>query len=163
MLFLSNFETLEIESICGDNIPEFELPNLKKLIFTSCPNTRWLKNLTELEMVTYTMAGCCTKDRMLVWPHTLKLLKIVYEDYRDCALIPQSLINLFQLIDLELPFLSNLVTLEIESICGDNIPEFELPNLKKLIFTSCSNTRWLKNLTELEMVTYTMAVSMENS
>ncbi|CAM4747328.1 unnamed protein product [Rotaria magnacalcarata] len=40
----------------------------------------------------------------------------------------------------QLSSLSNLVSLEIESLCGENIPEFELPHLKKLTFTSCPNT-----------------------
>ncbi|CAF2741970.1 unnamed protein product [Rotaria sp. Silwood2] len=98
---LSNLVSLEIESLCGDNIPEFELPNLKKLTFTSCPNTCWLKNFTGLETIKYTMAGRCTENKLLVWSCALKHLKIIYEDYRDCALIQPSLTNLSQLVDLE--------------------------------------------------------------
>ena len=44
----------------------------------------------------------------------------------------------------QLPSLSNLVSLEIEPLCGHNILEVELPNLKKLTFSSCPNTSWLK-------------------
>lgn len=43
----------------------------------------------------------------------------------------------------QLPFLSNLVSLELESLYADNIPELELPNLKKLTLSSCLNTSWL--------------------
>jgi len=44
----------------------------------------------------------------------------------------------------QLPFLTNLVILKIESICGNNISEFNLPKLKKFIFNSCANTNWLQ-------------------
>ncbi|UJR17807.1 hypothetical protein I4U23_004706 [Adineta vaga] len=81
---LSSLVSLQIESLCGQNIPEFDLPNLKRLSFTSCLNTRWLKNNTEL-----------------VWPQTLRCLKIIYEDHRNCTHIQQSLTNLPQLNDLE--------------------------------------------------------------
>ncbi|CAF3294033.1 unnamed protein product [Rotaria socialis] len=80
---LSNLVSLEIESLCRENIPEFKLPNLKKLTFSSCPNTSWLKNLTGLEMIEYTITCRCIKAKLLVWPRTLKYLKIVFEDYQD--------------------------------------------------------------------------------
>ncbi|CAF1586063.1 unnamed protein product [Adineta steineri] len=99
---LSNLVSLEIESICGENIPEFELPNLKKLIFGSCPNTNWLKNFAQLDTIEYTITDRCTKDKLLAWPETLKYLKIIYQDHRDCSLIQNSLVNLSLLIDLEI-------------------------------------------------------------
>ena len=40
----------------------------------------------------------------------------------------------------QLPSLSNLISLEVESICGENIPEIELSDLKKLNFGSCPST-----------------------
>ena len=43
-----------------------------------------------------------------------------------------------------LSYLPNLVSLEIESLCGNDIPEFDLPTLKRLTFSSCANTSWLK-------------------
>ena len=46
-------------------------------------------------------------------------------------------------IFIQLASLVNLVSLEIETICGTNIPEIALPNLKKLKFTSYPNTSWL--------------------
>ncbi|CAF1952868.1 unnamed protein product [Rotaria magnacalcarata] len=98
---LSNLVSLEIESLCGENIPEFKLPNLKKITFSSCPNTSWLKNFVGLETIEYTITDRCTKVNLLVWPQALKYLKIVYEDYRDCILIQQSLTDLSQLNDLE--------------------------------------------------------------
>ncbi|CAF3662494.1 unnamed protein product [Rotaria sp. Silwood1] len=98
---LSNLVSLEIESVCGENIPEFELPTLKKLIFSSCPNTSWLKNFSGLETIEYTIVGHCTRNKLLVWPRTLKHLKVIYEDYQDCLHIQQSLTDLPQLNDLE--------------------------------------------------------------
>ena len=44
----------------------------------------------------------------------------------------------------QLPFLTKFVSLKIESIFGNNMPDFDLPQLKKLIFSSCANTNWLK-------------------
>ncbi|CAF1649964.1 unnamed protein product [Rotaria magnacalcarata] len=67
----------------------------------SCPNTSWLKNFVGLETIEYTITDRCTKVNLLVWPQALKYLKIVYEDYRDCILIQQSLTDLSQLNDLE--------------------------------------------------------------
>ncbi len=52
----------------------------------------------------------------------------------------------------QLPSLPNLVSLEIEPLCGKNIPEFELPNLKKLIFSSCPNTSWLKVSNQVKLI-----------
>ena len=52
--------------------------------------------------------------------------------------------NQYSLLSEQLSFLSNLVTLEIESVCGNYIPEFDLPALKKLACSSCTNTSWLK-------------------
>ena len=52
--------------------------------------------------------------------------------------------NQYSLLSEQLSFLSNLVTLEIESVCGNYIPEFDLPALKKLTCSSCTNTSWLK-------------------
>jgi hypothetical protein len=43
-----------------------------------------------------------------------------------------------------LPLLTNLVSLKIESVCGDKMSPFDLPNLKKLVFTSCSSIHWIK-------------------
>ncbi len=37
-----------------------------------------------------------------------------------------------------------LVALEIGSVCGNHIPEFDLPTVKKLTASSCANTSWLK-------------------
>ncbi|CAF1273594.1 unnamed protein product, partial [Adineta steineri] len=44
----------------------------------------------------------------------------------------------------QLPFLTNLVSLQIESICENSISHFDLPQLKKLIFSSCINISCLK-------------------
>ena len=52
----------------------------------------------------------------------------------------------------QLPFLTNLVSLRIESICGNNISDFDLPQLKKLIFSSCANTNWLKVKKKTNMI-----------
>jgi hypothetical protein len=44
----------------------------------------------------------------------------------------------------QLPFLSNLISLTLKSICGEKMSEFDLPNLKKLVFASCTNTNWIR-------------------
>jgi hypothetical protein len=44
----------------------------------------------------------------------------------------------------QLQFLTNLVSLTIKSVCGQTMPQFELPNLKKLVFSSCSDNNWIK-------------------
>ncbi|CAF4099832.1 unnamed protein product [Adineta steineri] len=44
----------------------------------------------------------------------------------------------------QLPFLKNLVLLQIEFICRNNMSYFNLPQLKKLIFSSCINISCLK-------------------
>lgn len=59
----------------------------------------------------------------------------------------------------QLPFLTNLVSLEIESICGNNISEFDLPKLKKLTLSSCAHTNWLKVKKILQ--NYNFIISLE--
>ncbi len=44
----------------------------------------------------------------------------------------------------QLPSLTNLVSLKIELICGENMSPFDLPNLKRLAFASCTNIHWIK-------------------
>jgi hypothetical protein len=44
----------------------------------------------------------------------------------------------------QLPFLSNLVSLTLKPICGEKMSEFNLPNLKKFVFGSCTNTNWIR-------------------
>ncbi|CAF3977558.1 unnamed protein product [Rotaria sordida] len=100
--FLINLISLKIESICGNNISEFNLPKLKKLIFSSCANTSWLKNFSEIETIEYTITDCCLNDKILIWPKILKHLKIIFTNDEDCLLIQQSLTHLSQLINLEI-------------------------------------------------------------
>ncbi|CAF1252503.1 unnamed protein product [Rotaria sordida] len=100
--FLTNLISLKIESICGNNISEFNLPKLKKLIFSSCANTNWLKNFSEIETIEYTIIDCCLNDKILIWPKILKHLKIIFTNDDDCLLIQQSLTHLSQLINLEI-------------------------------------------------------------
>jgi hypothetical protein len=44
----------------------------------------------------------------------------------------------------QLPSLTNLVSLTIESVCGDKMSPFDLPNLKRLVLTSCADINWIK-------------------
>jgi hypothetical protein len=44
----------------------------------------------------------------------------------------------------QLPCLTNLVSLTIESVCGDKMSPFDLPNLKRLVLTSCADINWIK-------------------
>lgn len=57
-------------------------------------------------------------------------------------------------IFIQLPSLSNLVSLEIESICGENISKIDLPNLKNLKFTSCLHTNWITVNRQTEICNY---------
>jgi hypothetical protein len=93
--------------------------------------------------------------------HSLKLsdsdktpgqVKYFFENYslidNFCQLQSLSIVKLkpsnqYPLLS-QLRFLTNLVTLKIESICGCSFSEFDLPRLKKLSFSSCANTNWLK-------------------
>jgi hypothetical protein len=47
----------------------------------------------------------------------------------------------------QLPLLTNLVSLTIESVCGEKLSPFDLPNLKRLVLTSCADIRWIKVIT----------------
>jgi hypothetical protein len=44
----------------------------------------------------------------------------------------------------QLSSLSNLVSLTIETVCGERMSPFDLPNLKRLFLTSCANIHWTK-------------------
>lgn len=44
----------------------------------------------------------------------------------------------------QLPSLTNLVSLTIESMCGENMSPFSLPNLKRLVFSSCADITWIQ-------------------
>jgi hypothetical protein len=44
----------------------------------------------------------------------------------------------------QLPLLTNLVSLTIESVCGEKLSPFDLPNLKRLVLTSCADINWIK-------------------
>lgn len=44
---------------------------------------------------------------------------------------------------LKIESFDNLTSLSIEKICGFNIQSFELPSLKRLVFTSCKYTDWI--------------------
>ncbi len=44
----------------------------------------------------------------------------------------------------QLPLLTNLVSLTIGSVCGEKLSPFDLPNLKRLVLTSCADINWIK-------------------
>ncbi len=62
----------------------------------------FLKNFSHIETIEYTIKNHCSHDKILIWPQTLKHLKIIFTNDRDCLLIQQSLIHLSQLINLEI-------------------------------------------------------------
>lgn len=68
-------------------------------------------------------------------------------------ILHQDILSLF----IQIPFLSNLTSLEIESLCGKEIPEFEFPNLKNLTITTCSDTIWFKVIEVLHHLKLTKA------
>ncbi len=44
----------------------------------------------------------------------------------------------------QLPSLTNLVSLTIDAVCGGTMSSFDLPNLKRLVFASCTNLSWIQ-------------------
>jgi hypothetical protein len=66
-----------------------------------------------------------------------------FSQLKSLSIIKMKPSNQYPLLS-QLRFLTNLVSLQIESICGCSFSEFDLPRLKKLTFSSCTNTSWLK-------------------
>ncbi|CAF0747201.1 unnamed protein product [Rotaria sordida] len=80
---LNNLVSLSIGLICGLNIQSMELPSLKRLVLTSCKHTYWIKNFHCLKSLQYTIEYNCNHNQNLIFPITLKYLKIFYEEGRD--------------------------------------------------------------------------------
>jgi hypothetical protein len=49
----------------------------------------------------------------------------------------------YNLLLYQLRFLTNLNSLTMESICGTKMSHFNLPKLKRLVVSSCRNTKWI--------------------
>ena len=99
---LSNLVSLTLKSFCGDSISELNLANLRKLVFSSCTNTKWLTVLPRLEIIDYTIINCSKCEENLLWQINLKKIKIVFSHDDDIPLIQQSLINSSELQSLEI-------------------------------------------------------------
>ncbi|CAF3763984.1 unnamed protein product [Rotaria sp. Silwood1] len=126
---LTNLLSLTIQSICGDSMSQFDLPNLKRLVFTSCLNIDWIKNFSRLESIEYTIGNCHSHVKDLPWPSTLTHLRIIfdYDGYFDR--IQRSLVHLSSLDSLEIYQKEKGTLLPNGQLWGNLIPS-SLPLLK---------------------------------
>ncbi|CAF2379233.1 unnamed protein product [Rotaria sp. Silwood2] len=99
---LNNLVSLSIGLICGLNIQSIELTSLKRLILTSCKHTFWIKNFHCLESLQYTIEYNCSHNQNLIFPTTLKCLKVFYEEGRDGSALRTILQQMSQLTRLTL-------------------------------------------------------------
>ncbi|CAF1293938.1 unnamed protein product [Adineta steineri] len=101
--FLSNLVSLTIKSICGQTMSQFNLPNLKKLVFSSCKNINWIQNFSQLDSIEYTIIYCSWHVvNELKWPLKLKHFRVIFNCDVDSNLIRQSLVQLSSLSYLEI-------------------------------------------------------------
>ncbi|CAF4066640.1 unnamed protein product [Rotaria sordida] len=99
---LKTLVSLTIKSLCGETMPQLDLPNLKKLVFGACSHIDWIKNFSQLESVEYTIENCHWFSNDLSWPSTLRHLKVIF-DYEGCwNFIERSLVHLSLLNTLEI-------------------------------------------------------------
>ncbi|CAF4429213.1 unnamed protein product, partial [Adineta steineri] len=89
--------SLTIGNICGKTISSLELPSLKYLVLTSCKITKWMKNFNQLEKLEHTIEYDCIHDHNLIWPTSLKQLKVSYTQQGDGEIVYASLSHLSQL------------------------------------------------------------------
>ncbi|CAF0865006.1 unnamed protein product [Adineta steineri] len=94
--------SLTIGNICGKTISSLELPSLKYLVLTSCKITKWMKNFNQLEKLEHTIEYDCIHDHNLIWPISLKQLKVSYTQQGDGEIVYASLCHLSQLESLSL-------------------------------------------------------------
>ncbi|CAF1308286.1 unnamed protein product [Rotaria sp. Silwood1] len=108
---------------------QFDLPNLKRLVFTSCLNIDWIKNFSRLESIEYTIGNCHSHVKDLPWPSTLTHLRIIfdYDGYFDR--IQRSLVHLSSLDSLEIYQKEKGTLLPNGQLWGNLIPS-SLPLLK---------------------------------
>ncbi|CAF0897334.1 unnamed protein product [Adineta steineri] len=99
---LTNLIYLSIESLCAKEIQSFDLPKLKKLVFSSCLSIDWIQNFSQIETIEYTINHFCENKDHLFWPLTIKHLKFVLMTPVEHSLIYDSLISLSQLTNLEI-------------------------------------------------------------
>ncbi|CAF1534581.1 unnamed protein product, partial [Adineta steineri] len=103
--FLTNLTSLKIGFICGEIISMYDLSDLKqlkRLVITSCFNTRWTNKFSQLDTLEYVIMHCCLNPLVLTWPSKLKHLKIVLESAEHNDLLPQSISSLSELSNLEI-------------------------------------------------------------
>ncbi|UJR10299.1 hypothetical protein I4U23_014505 [Adineta vaga] len=88
--------SLSIGSICGKTIPVVDIVALKHLTITSCIHTNWLHKL-RLETLQHTIEHHSTHEDCLIWPTTLKQLKVFTKKLGDNKLIRTALKSLHEL------------------------------------------------------------------
>ncbi|CAF4588349.1 unnamed protein product [Rotaria sp. Silwood2] len=112
---------------------KFSSSRLKRLAVTSCRNTEWIMNFSELESLEYTINNCCWDPIILSWPSNLKHLKIVFGNDDVDDLVLQSLKHLSQLITLEI-YQKELGKSFPNGCIWEQLIRSSLPLLKKLRF-----------------------------
>ncbi|CAF1553073.1 unnamed protein product, partial [Rotaria sp. Silwood1] len=99
---LKTLVSLTIKSLCGETMPQLDLPNLKKLVFGACSHIDWIKNFSQLESVEYTIENCHWFRNDLSWPSTLRHLKVIFDYEGYWNFIQRSLVHLSLLNTLEI-------------------------------------------------------------
>ncbi|UJR19508.1 hypothetical protein I4U23_022638 [Adineta vaga] len=124
---LTNLVSLKLGIVCSQIISIIDFSNLnklKQLIVQSCLNTTWIQdlkriqkdrddpslsedslsplNFPQIENVDYTILNCCSHSIQFEWPLQLKHLKLVIKSTECIDLIPESLKNLTNLLNLKI-------------------------------------------------------------
>ncbi|CAF2928456.1 unnamed protein product, partial [Rotaria sp. Silwood2] len=94
--------SLTVTTICGENIQSFELPSLKRLVFTGCKCNGWIKKFYSLKILEYNINYMCHYNYILTLPKILQQLKLFYNETRDGNNLRISLQEMSQLTKLAL-------------------------------------------------------------
>ncbi|CAF2388431.1 unnamed protein product [Rotaria sp. Silwood2] len=101
LTLFTHLVSLSIGFVCGKTIPFIELPTLKYLVINSCMHSNWMKNL-QLKSLQHTMEHHCNHEHSLIWPVTVKKLKVFFRRAGDNEIVRVSLKNLSQLTSLSI-------------------------------------------------------------
>ncbi|CAF4956639.1 unnamed protein product [Rotaria sp. Silwood1] len=102
LVSFNNLISLTVTTICGEDIPSFELPSLKRLVVTGCKCNDWIKKFYSLKSLEYTINYMCHYNCILTLPKTLQQLQLIYNETRDGENLRISLCEMTQLIKLAL-------------------------------------------------------------
>ncbi|CAF3661973.1 unnamed protein product [Rotaria sp. Silwood1] len=102
LVSFDNLISLTVTTICGEDIPSFELPSLKRLVVTGCKCNDWIKKFYSLKSLEYTINYMCHYNCILTLPKTLQQLQLIYNETRDGENLRISLCEMTQLIKLAL-------------------------------------------------------------